>query len=275
MIRLLTNEDAFETKQYLDRNYMETAIISNNLAKSKIDNDRVSRYCGDYYGYFIDGSLKGIAVFYNFGIVIPHFELPEAVNGFLDIMRRRNFEVIAGMKRVVEPMYQVIKHHREVLSYDDSWYFINRDFKPYTIDESYEIVDAERLDKTAAVNFVVEAYRQGFKRQFNSELAERMLADCGCEADFIFLLDKGVPKAQAVIQVAADRIHQIGGVYTTEASRGKGYCKALITELCRRTYAYGKTPVLMVRKDNAPAVKAYQSIGFTYFDDYLVVKFRI
>lgn len=275
MIRLLTNDDEAEVKRYLDRNYMETTIISGNLEKSRIYNDRITRYCGDYYGYFEEGSLKGIAAFYNVGIVIPHFELPAAVVEFIEIMRRRNFEVLAGMKRVVEPLYKILAQYKKVSSYEDSWYLINKDFKPHIQKCSVTIVDAKTFDQPAAVSFIVEAYRQGFKRRFNAELAVKMLVDCGPEEDFIFLLENGIPKAQAIIQVATRRILQIGGVYTTEECRGKGYCKALVSELCSRIYAYGKTPALMVRKNNIPAVKAYQSIGFTYFDDYLVVKFMI
>lgn len=275
MIRLLTNDDESEVKCYLDRNYMETAIISGNLEKSRIYNDRITRYCGDYYGYFDEGRLKGVAAFYNVGIVIPHFESTAAAPGFIEIMRRRKFEVVAGLKRIVEPLHRVLAQHKKVSAYEDSWCLINKGFTPHILKSSITIVEARSFDQSAAVNFIVEAYRQGFNRRFNSELAVKMLADCGPEEDFIFLLDNGIPKAQAIIQVATRRICQIGGVYTTEECRSKGYCKALVSELCRRIYVYGKTPALMVRKDNIPAVKAYQSIGFAYFSDYLVVKFKI
>jgi predicted GNAT family acetyltransferase len=126
-----------------------------------------------------------------------------------------------------------------------------------------------------ALKFIVEAYREGFKRRFNHELAARLIEDRAQEEAFIFLLVNKIPAAQAMIQVATSRISQIGGVYTCEPSRGRGHCKALVAELCRRIQSVGKIPTLMVRKDNTPAICAYQALGFTYYDEYLIVKFEV
>ncbi|SMD01345.1 GNAT family N-acetyltransferase [Sporomusa malonica] len=275
MIRLLTGGDIYEVKAYLERNHMETVLLNSNFERCGIDNDRTSRRGGDYYGYFEYGRLTAILTFFNWGSVIPHFESPGAVSGFVEIMRQRKFEMMAGMKHIIEPLKQVLGHYKKVLDYEDSYYFINLDVKPAGLPCIGQITDAREVERTAALSFVVEAYRQGFMRRFNTELAAKLIDDRGPEEDHIFLLVDGVPKAQAFIQVTTDRINQIGGVYTSEDCRGKGYCKVLVAELCRRIRGYGKIPVLMVRKDNLPAIKSYQSIGFTYFDDYLVVKFLI
>ncbi|MDF2569918.1 MAG: FR47-like protein [Sporomusa sp.] len=275
MIRLLTGGDTPEVKEYLERNYMDTVFLNGNFQRCGLDNDKTSRRSGDYYGYFESGRLKAILTFFNLGSVIPHFESPGAVSGFVEIMRKRKFEVLAGVKHVIEPLKQALGHYKKILSCEDSYYFVNRDIKPYSFPCIGQITDARAVDRIAALGFVVEAYRQGFVRRFNKELAAKLIDDRGPEEDYIFLLVGGVPKAQAVIQVATGRINQIGGVYTSEGNRGNGYCKVLVAELCRRIQGYGKTPVLMVRKDNIPAIKAYQSIGFTYADDYLVVKFLI
>ncbi|HWR42988.1 GNAT family N-acetyltransferase [Sporomusa sp.] len=275
MIRLLTGGDICEVKAYLERNHMETVFINGNIDRCGIDNDRTSRRCGDYYGYFECGRLAGILTFFNLGSVIPHFESPGAVNGFVEIMRQRRFEVLAGMKWVVEPLNQALSQYKKISGYEDSYYFINREIKSQPLPRAGQITDAGEADRAAALGFVVEAYRQGFMRRFNRELAARLIDDRGPEEDLIFLLVDGVPKAQAIIQVTTNRINQIGGVYTSESDRGKGYCKVLVAELCRRIQGYGKTPMLMVRKDNAPAVKAYQSIGFTHYNDYLIVKYSI
>lgn len=275
MIRLLTGDDNSTVKAYLERNYMETVFLSSNIARCGIENDRISRRCGDYYGYFAAGKLQGILAFFNLGSVVPHYEAAAAVNGFVEIMRLRRFEVVAGMKRIVEPLCQTLASYKKVLDCEDSYYLVNHDIKPYALPRSCQIVDVEAMDRSAALKFVVEAYRQGFKRRFNQELAAKLIEDRGSEEAFIFLMADGVPVAQAIIQVATKRINQIGGVYTSEHSRGKGYCKALITELCHRIQKNGKSPTLMVRKDNIHAVKAYQTIGFTFFDQYLVVKFLV
>ncbi|WP_425060358.1 GNAT family N-acetyltransferase [Sporomusa carbonis] len=254
---------------------MATTFLSGNLDKFGIENDKISRRCGDYYGYFEEGKLKGVLTFFNLGSVMPHFESSGAVNAFAEIMRQRKFEVVAGMKYVVEPLFQAVVQHKKVLAYEDSYYFVNNKFNPYTMQCDGLIADAEQVDRSLAIDFVVEAYRQGFRRRFNREMAAKMLDERAAGEDFIFLLTDGKPRAQAAIQVITSRIKQIGGVYTSEDSRGRGYCKALVSELCRRIIASGKTPTLMSRKDNIPAVKAYQAVGFEYFDDYLMVKFVI
>lgn len=275
MIRLLTSDDISEVHAYLERNYMETVLLSGNLERCGIENDRIRRRSGDYYGYFADGRLRGLMAFYNLGSVVPHFETTGAVSAFAEIMRQRRFEVLAGMKSLVEPLCLALNQNKRVMDYEDSYYLVNYDAKPYVLSSSLQIVDVDNVDPTLACTFIVEAYRQGFKRRFNRELAAKLIDDRNPKEEIVLLLAGGVPKAQAMIQVVTGRVNQIGGVYTSECSRGQGYCKALVSELCLRSQANGQVPVLMVRKDNFPAVKAYTSIGFTYFGEYLVAKFAL
>ena len=275
MIRLLTGGDTPEVNAYLERNYMETAVISGNLARCGIDNDRMSRRAGDYYGYFSAGRLQGILVLFNLGSVVPHFETTAAIGSFVEIMRRRRFEVLVGMKRIVEPLCLALDTYKRVRDCEDSYYLVNYEKKPNPSTCLHQIAAVEAVDRSMALTFIVEAYRQGFKRRFNQELAIKLIEDRGPEEALLFLLVNKVPVAQAIIQVVTGRINQIGGVYTSEHSRGKGYCKALVAELCQRIQCAGKIPTLMVRKDNSPAVRAYQAVGFTYYDEYVIVKFSV
>ncbi|TWH47843.1 GNAT family N-acetyltransferase [Sporomusa sp. KB1] len=275
MIRLLTGDDNPEVKAYLERNYMETALLSGNLARCGIDNDRMSRRAGDYYGYFSAGRLEGILAFFNLGNVVPHFEAAKAIGSFIEIMRQRRFEVLVGMKRLVEPLCLALAPYKKVRDCENSYYLVNHEIRPYSLDCVHQIAAVEAVDREMALTFIVEAYRQGFKRRFNQELAVKLIEDRGPEETLLFLLINKMPVAQAIIQVATGRINQIGGVYTSEHSRGKGYCKALVAELCGQIHAAGKIPTLMVRKDNSPAVRAYQALGFAYYDEYLIVKFAV
>lgn len=94
------------------------------------------------------------------------------------------------------------------------------------------------------------------------------------EEDYVFLIKDDKIVAQANIQTTTDEINQIGGVYTSEEERGKGYCKAVVSEICKRITARGKIPTLMVVKKNTPAVKAYSVLGFKHYDDYLIIEFE-
>lgn len=273
MIRLLTGNDIDEVNIYLERNYLETVSLRGNLDHCGLENDYLSRRSGDYYGYYFAGQLRGVLAFYNLGSVMPHFEDIGAANEFAQIMLQRRWKVLAGVKRVVAPICQALKPGRPVLDYEDSYYLANYDIKPIPLPDWLQIVGIDMLDRMHALTFIVEAYRVGFKRRFNREMAAKLIDECSPEEEIAFLLAAGVPKALAMVQVATDRIHQIGGVYTSFGSRGQGYCQALVSWLCKRSKACGKLPVLMVRKDNLPALHAYRAIGFTYVADYLVAKF--
>ncbi len=276
MIRLLTDEDKVTVEAYLERHAVETVLLASNVRRYGIENDRLSRRSGDYYGYFAGSQLRGILALYNLGSVVPHFDEPAAVQDFAGIMAARRFQVMAGMKQVVEPLDHALYPHKLAQVYEDSYCLINQDSsKPAAAERPYRVVEAADLDRSMALGFIVEAYRLGFQRRFNRELAAKLLDDRGSEEDFVFLVADGEPQAQAMIQAVTDRVTQIAGVYTNERSRCQGYCKEVVAELCRRSRVYGKTPTLMVRKDNLPAIRAYRDIGFTYYGDYLVIKYIV
>lgn len=275
MIRLLTNCDTSEVNVYLERNYMETVLFTGNIARCGITNDGVNRRAGDYYGYFSEGRLQGILAFYNLGNVTVHFEAEAAIASFAEIIKQRRFEMLVGLKKMVEPLCLALKPAKSVLGCEESYFFVNHSRKPYALTFAHQIADVEAVDQSIALSFIVEAYRQGFRRRFNQELAVKLINEREIAEAFVFLLIDKVPVAQAGIQVVTGRIAQIGGVYTNEHHRGKGYCKALVAELCRRIHTVGKIPTLMVKKNNTPAIRAYLSLGFTYGDEYQIAKFRV
>ncbi|MBP2638171.1 MAG: FR47-like protein [Firmicutes bacterium] len=275
MMRLLTGCDISEVEVYLERNHMETVFFSGNLARCGIENDGVNRRAGDYYGYFSECGLQGIAAFYNLGNVVTHFEAAAAVDHFAEIMRQRRFEFFVGLKKMVEPLSLALQPHKEILGCEESYFYVNQALQPNSTACLHQIADVADIEQETVLSFIVEAYRQGFQRRFNREMAVKLIEERGPEEDFVFFLINGEPVAQAIIQVVTGRLAQIGGVYTREEYRGKGYCKALVAELCRRIFTAGRIPALLVRQNNIPALKAYHALGFTYYDEYLITKFRV
>ena len=81
--------------------------------------------------------------------------------------------------------------------------------------------------------------------------------------------------AQACVQTFTINTNQIGAVYSLEEERGKGYAKAVVSELCERIISRGKLPTLIVNKQNTPALNAYKALGFEHHSDYLIIKFFI
>lgn len=271
MIRLLTQSDKQIILEYLERNEIETSFLYANIIQFGVENKADIRRCGDYYGFFSEGELKGILPFYNLGSCIPHYEVDDAIPSFAELIKEGKFEFLLGMHKVIKPLYEEIKDCRVIQAYDESAYFINKSFKPFILDE-ISFIDARRERSDEIVNFVKDARVKGFSNITTREDIEKSLIQRGEEEDFIIAEKEGRMVAQACVQTYTPQINQIGSVYTIEEERGKGYCKAVVSEICRKIIAKGKMPTLCVKKNNAPAIKAYTTLGFEHYDDYLIIR---
>lgn len=271
-IRILTNQDKDLVIEYLSRNHIETTFLIGNVLEFGLENDGVKRRCGDYYGYFEDSALKGILNFYNLGSSIPHFESIAAVPYFVEMMKDRKFEVLLGMANIVSPIYEELSKYKTAKEYSDDAYYLNKDFKPFLLND-VEIKDAKEVEFEAAIDFMIEVRNVGFGESAEKEQMRKLLLESVPEEDRVFVLKNGEIVAHAVIQATTSEINQVGGVYTSTKHRGNGYCKAAVSRLCQNIVDRGKTPTLMVRKNNTPAVKAYEAIGFKYFRDYLIINY--
>jgi uncharacterized protein len=273
MIKLLTQADKRIILEYLERNEIETSFLYANVMEFGVDNDPSKRRCADYYGFFQDNMLKGILPFYNLGSCIPHFEVEDAVPLFAEIMKERNFEFLLGMHKVIKPLYEEIKEYKEIQTYDESSYFINSSFKPFILD-GVNFITSNGIVSDNMVDFLLEARIKGFDQTAEREDVKESLIQRGAEEEYIFLEKDSRIIAQACVQTYTPKINQIGAVYTTEEERGKGYCKAIVSEMCSRIIGRGKIPTLSVKKKNLPAVKAYTALGFQHYDDYLIVRYK-
>lgn len=273
MIRLLNDNDMKIVVDYLERNHIECTFQIGNVEHFGIENRKECRRCGDYFGYFEGNNLKGILPIYNLGSCIPHFESIKAADEFAEIIKSRKVDYLLGMRKQVQPIYEHIRHFKTIAEYSDDSYYINENFREFSLPD-VEILNASEMALDDAIDFMLEARRVGFGDDPSREDLQKVLSQRAPEEDYIFLLKEGKIAAQACIQTTTSKINQIGGVYTTENERGKGFCKAIVSKLCSTIKERGKIPTLMVRKNNTPAVKAYLSLGFRHYDDYNIIKLR-
>ncbi len=273
MISLLTEVDKTKVIKFLERDSIAGACIMGNVIQFGLDNQSEQRRCGDYYGYFSKGKLLGLLPFYNMGSCMPLWTDETVIEPFAEIMLQYPFEFLIGMEKTVKPLYDLIAGEKNTLAYQNSSYFVNDKFSPFSLD-NITFAKADELDHDSVIHFVKDAYLQGFGHSYSLEETQQFVSQRAAEEEFLFLIIEGQIVAQAYIQAATSKINQIGGVFTLGEERGKGYCKAILSELCQRIIARGKLPTLIVRNDNFPAIKAYTSLGFTHFDDYLLIKFE-
>lgn len=275
MIRLLTENDRLLIFEYLARNEIETSFLYSNIIECGIDNNRDNKRCGDYFGFFRNDVLAGIMPFYNMGSCLPHFEDKDAVPFFAQLIKERSFdEYMLGMKRVVGPVFEEIKAYRETIEFNESSYMTNKNFKPFMV-EGLEFIDpGERANNDEVIEFLIRVRNKGFHENSNAEEVRKALSFSSPEEDRIIAVKNGKFVSYAKTQAYTNTIGQIGSVYTEEEERGKGYGKAVVSEICRRIIERNRIPTLIVKKNNIPAVKAYTSLGFVNFDDYLLIKLK-
>lgn len=273
MLRLLNNNDREMVMEYLERNHIETTFLIGNVQSFGLENDKNIRRSADYFGYLEDKKLKGILPFYNLGSCIPHYESIAAISIFAEIMKKRKFNYLLGMEHIIRPLYEEIKEIKELEELSEDAYYINDNFKPFTLD-GIQIMDGKLLPIDDLEVFMKEAYKDGFRSVRTREEIEKMFLERSNDEDFLFLVKDEEIKAQANVQTYTSKINQVGGVFTLRGERGKGYCKAIVSEVCRRIIERGKIPTLMVRKNNRPAVRAYEALGFRYYCDYLLISYK-
>ena len=270
MVRLLSNNDKSAVMDYICRNETETSFLYANVLSIGLENDMKTRRCADYFGYFEGNELKGIIPFYNLGSCIPHYETNEAIPYFIQIMKEREFKYILGMARIIRPIFEGVKDYKKVHVCNESSYFINSEFKPFKVD-GLELIDArEAAAEPEIVDFLVRV-RAGFDENVSREEAVESLGT-DPEEDAVIAVFNGEPVSFAKIQTYTKTLSQLGSVYTEEAYRGRGYCKAVVSEICSRIVARGKLPSLFARKNNTPAVSAYSALGFRPADDCLFIE---
>ena len=278
MIRRLDNRDRELCMVYIRSHEHETTFLHGNVLDIGLENDPSVRRCADYFGWFeTDPStgcetLHGILPFYNLGSCIPHWDSNAAVEPFLALMRERPFEVLLGMRHVVEPFVQGLEGTRAIRERDDSWYMVNRDPVPFFVDGlTFRLGDAEDEE---IVRFINDCSVRCLGNRVTLDQQRTGMRQNQGGKGWLLGVKDGRYVSMACLQSYTDTLQQIGGVATPAAEQGKGYCKATVYEMCRRIRANGHIPSLFVVQDNEPAVRAYRRIGFERTADYLMVKYE-
>jgi predicted GNAT family acetyltransferase len=272
-LQKLGSADNDKLLDYLKRNEFETTLIIGNVKQFGIDNNKAKRRCGDYFGYIENGRLQGIIVFYNLGNCISHFENSNSIPFFSDIIKEKNVESLLGMSKYIAPIYEKIKDYKDIKAVSNYSYLINNNFKSFMAKDAV-VVNCESVNRDSTIEFIIEANNLGFNKESTQEDALKTIKERSAEEDEVFVIKDSRIVAKASILGCTDNICHIGGVYTSAPYRGNGYCKAAVSEICRRVRKRGKVPSIMVRNDNIPALKAYETLGFEYYDDNIIIFFN-
>jgi len=271
LLRQLNEWDKPILFDYLQRNEEEAAFLAGNAGKYGIMNRGDILRCGDYFGYFEGSALKGVTAFYNMGTCAPHYESLRAVPYFAQLMIMGRYSMLIGKDRIIRPLFEAIRYYKFLKKFEECSYCVNSNFKPFKL-EGIEFLDVTGGNCMDILSFVRKAYLRGFEVERTIEGTKQLLSQKNEEEEYIILSRDNKLLAQACIQTVTDNTSQIGAVYTLEEERGKGYGKAVVSELCERIISKGKLPTLIVNKQNTPALDAYKALGFEHHDDYLIIR---
>lgn len=274
MFRQLNEWDRPVIFDYLQRNEKETDFLIENSKQCGIMNRSNILRCGDYFGYFEGSALKGVIAFYNMGTCIPHYESNGAAPYFSQLMVMRRYSMIIGKDKIIRPLLELIRYYKNFREFEECSYCVNSNFAPFK-PEGAEFLDVSGDNDMNILSFVRKAYLKGFGAERTIEDTRLLLSQRSEEEEFIILSKDNKLVSQACIQASTDNTSQIGAVYTLEEERGKGYAKAVVSELCERIISKGKLPTLIVNKYNAPALNAYKALGFEQREDYLIIRLYV
>jgi predicted GNAT family acetyltransferase len=269
MLRLLNCSDRDRVLQYILDHEIELVMVYGNVLIFGLENQPGIMRCADYYGYFDGDELKGFIAFYNMGSCIPHYSDDRAIPFFVELMKDRQFEVVLGMKHIIQPVIDALTPAKPYKSIDEEMYMTNPQHRPYTNDH-LTIVEPN-ADDDEQLAFFVRAAKECFNEVTTPEKERESIRRKPRDEELLIACLEGKSISQALVHGYTPHYGQIGGVATLLAYRGMGAAKTVVSRICECIIKKKCIPTLFVRKNNTPAVKAYEALGFQNFGDYLMV----
>ncbi|MDQ4077023.1 MAG: GNAT family N-acetyltransferase [Chloroflexota bacterium] len=231
-----------------------------------------------YSGWFRGGELVGYLMVY--GISAQWSYVDDAVvPGLVEAIQNREPRIrfTTGMERTVWPVLDrlteggIKRYERSIVAR-----LPEERFNPSTLHASPGRARQATLDDLELVTAVHVAAPDQFN-QLGYEARRRALRSALMdEWRRIFLAETLDGKVVASAQTSAEgnEMAVIGGVVTHPAYRGHGYATAATAHLCAALLPEGKEPYLFYRRDNVPAARVYEKIGFITLGDALLAELK-
>ncbi len=275
--RILTNINIEESLNFLSRNPIDNSFLIGNIQKDGLESTGSEKKKNSYYGYYFEKKLQGIFAFTNTGSLIPYYKKEDILNKIvlLKTIKKHKPKYLIGMTKMVEPLWSKLEKTTKLFKYDTCNYMVlNKEKFSHTFTDK-SIVDAKSYEFSKAIDFLIEV-EKAFGRNPNiiNELKNKIYGRID-EEEYLYLLDSDRIVAQGMIQSTSSQMEEVGGIFTLDEYRGKGYGKALVSRLCQDIIDRGKNPYLIVSKINKRANDIYRHIGFEYYDDYLMIELQI
>lgn len=284
VIRQLGPGDRQALTTFLDGHRASSMFLRSNLQLGGLDavsRSGLKRYQGVYVGAFKDDALTDVAAHYwNNNIIL---QAPNAPVELASAVAHESGRIVNG---VIGPWAQV-KAAEPELDLDRARlgkvvpeYLYALNLKASKVPQAliakqvqHRHATNEDIDLLVKWRRVYDRITMGFPESAiddnqNRDVFNGMISDCRLWV----LEDDGTLVAMANFSASLPDTVQVGGVYTDEASRGRGYARSLVAGMLRDAQKSGvEEALLFTEMDNMPAQRAYESLGFEQVGDYGMV----
>lgn len=277
-LRRLTREDSAALDSFLGKHRASSMFLLFNLQNSGLS-DGPSPYHGVYVGNFKGNELTDVAAHYwNNHIVL------QAPTSPLEVSQRVAKESRRQITGVLGPWDQV-QHAEPHLDLDRNRLGKNVPECLYSLDlRKLDVPD--QLSKTqcrlatdsdlptlVAWRRIYDRITMGFQDHAISDERNTVKIHGLIDENVLWVLeDQNTLVATTSFNAVLPKAVQVGGVFTDEAYRGRGYARTVVAGSLLEARETGVTEaILFTEMDNYPAQKAYESLGFVRVGDYGMV----
>jgi uncharacterized protein len=278
--RILHTPDRPAVEAFLERHADSSMILRGNLRDAGIEDDG-SRFAGAYAGVFdAHGELRAVVAHYTNGIVFPQAEALDALEAATRcsvLASGREVLGIIGTRRLVEHARGILGLNNAPARYDSNEGLYALDLAALRLPPLATEPDVELRAATAADAELLVRWRKTYNIEcLGAEDDEELDAVCRASAERsvkqgfpILLTHRGVPAATTMFNARLPDMRQIGGVFTPQDLRGRGYARtAVALQLLGARDEGVRRAILFTGEENFPAIAAYRALGFERVGDF-------
>ena len=268
----LTKEHKTLYNKYIEKYFYENLYLNLDFSKN-FEYNPYDKKNGHFFGYLEKDILLGVFVFSNNGILHLSY-IDDSVLKKLDLLRaikKYKPKIIKGKKELIKKVVQVFE--KSIINdKSNDYYIMEYSGLAQNIGSSSEITP-QILNHS--FDFLVNVERSfGRNPKLLNDIKTKLINKYNKKEYFAFV-DNGRIISQGMLENEGDNIIVIGSIYTKESYRKAGYGKKIVQLLINEVINRNKTPILLVKKENAVAINLYKSIGFKEKADFQILELEI
>ncbi len=283
-LRRLSPDDRPAVDAFLEKHRASSMFLRANLFTSGIE-DGPDRFHGLYIGAFDGNVVTDVGAHYwNDNIILQAPNVPVELAQALAKTSGRPISGIIGPWDQVKAAEPELDLDRSRLGKVVPEFLYALDLTAMTVPESLTLGEvsyrrAEERDLTTLVQWrrQYDLHTMGYAEHAIDDTAnEEMLAGM-IDDKRLWVLEGAGEKENHLVAMtgfnaALPDVVQVGGVFTPEDQRGRGYGRAVVAGSLLDAKAEGVAEtILFTETDNYSAQKAYESLGFVRIGDYGMV----